>query len=1100
MKSNNLRILICLALVITSFSCQKSKQAFKLLTPAESGISFKNELTPTEELNILTYLYYYNGAGLAIADFNNDGLNDIYFASNQGADQFYLNKGGLNFENVTDQSGIDNSTGWSTGVTHVDINSDGWMDIYVCKVGKYKSIQGSNLLYINQGPNENNIPVFKEYGKIYGLDIIAFSTQAAFFDYDLDGDVDMYLLAHSVHPNNSYGKGSNRELVDSLSGDRLLENVDGKFKDVSKEAGIFQGKIGYGLGLSVGDLNGDGYPDIYVGNDFFENDYLYQNNGNKTFSELNSSDCRVLGHTSHYSMGNCLADINNDGRVDIMSLDMLPEDRVTLKSSGVEDEYPVYRSFLQNGYSPQFMQNTLHLNGGDNIYSEIGFQAGIAATEWSWGILAADFDMDGFKDFYITNGILGATNDMDYINYVSQDLIQKAIEKNMGNKNLEFSSNIPQKKIRNYSFRNNKDASFTDVTNEWFGNGPSFSNGGAYCDLDNDGDLDLVINNINEPAFLFENLTNDKQEQNYLKIKFKGSKRNTFGIGAKVEVFANGMYLYEENFPVKSYLSSVPCEFTLGLGSNKIADSVRVIWPDLATQLIKDVNSNQSILLDYQNATFDRLWNLRLSSGIDYLTNAEVELDFVHLEESTLDFDRDPLVPFALSNEGPSIAVADINGDLLDDIFIGGAKMQSSQLFIQDADGHFTSNQLGLFQQDAKSEDVNQVFFDADNDLDMDLLVVSGGNEFSNGEPLKPRFYINESGSFFYQKSEFENISINASVVRTIDLENDGDNDVIIGSNVLQGNFGESASNFIFKNDGTGHFENVTQEVSQDFENAGLVTGIEIVDLDKNGFSDVITVGAWMPVTLFLNDGKSWIRRPLPDTEGWWGAIAVEDFDKDGDIDFVAGNWGNNSRLSASKNEPIKLYRDDFDQNGTKETLIIYYLKGQETFLSSMDELAKQVPSIRKRYQSYHEFGLADVGEVFDVDKSSIKKEAKLLSSCYFENKGNGVFQRHVLPASAQMSSVNAITVDDFNNDGQMDLFMVGNNYEISTQLGRMDASHGVMMLNDGAGFFKEHTNQKFNVAGAARDIKKIVIKGDEYFVIAMNNDRPLFLKKKKIE
>lgn len=1079
--------------VLTSCKTRHTQAIFKSLSSKESGVNFSNTLHVTEDLNILTYLYYYNGAGVAISDFNNDGLNDIYFTSNQGADKLFINRGGLKFEDVTVQSGIDNASGWTTGVTHVDINCDGLMDIYVCKVGAYRSIHGSNLLYINKGVGEKGIPVFEQAASYYGLDIIAFSTQAAFFDYDLDGDLDMYLLSHSVHPNRSYGSGDNRLEVDTLAGDRLFENRDGKFVDVSRKAGIFQSKSGYGLGLAIGDLNNDGYPDVYVGNDFYENDYLYQNNGDKTFKELNTTDPTILGHTSHYSMGNCIVDVNNDGRPDIMSLDMLPEDLMTLKTSGVEDGYPVYNRFLQNGYAPQFMQNTLHVNKGMGIFSEVSFQSGIAATEWSWGILAADFDMDGFKDLYITNGIVGATNDMDYINYISQNHIQSIISQDTKNQTLGFSDLIPEKKVKNYAFRNNGDISFIDVTRDWFDAEASLSNGSAYADLDNDGDLDIVVNNVNQEAFIFQNTSNDNSTKNYLSVKLNGGKNNKEGVGAKVEVFADGLYLFEENFPVKSYLSAVPNQIIVGLGENKFVDSIKVTWPNLYVQTLYEIEANQRIHLDIANAVKDVA---KVDVKNTYLVNASVPMDFVHLEENTLDFDRDPLVPFALSNEGPGITIADVNKDSMDDIFISGAKRQPSQLFIQNKNGAFISAQIDVFESNAISEDLDQVFFDVDNDMDNDLLVVSGGNEFTSGEPLKPRLYINDKGRFTYNKSEFEGVSVNASVVTVIDIEKDGDLDVVIGSNALPGKFGEDAINYIFRNDGMGHFENITAAFSREFASAGLITAIQVADLDGNGFDDVVAVGTWMPVKIFMNDGRSFSQRIIPNTEGWWRALKIADFDKDGDLDIVAGNWGLNSRLTSSTTNPIKLYRHDFDNNGSPETIVTYYYRGQETFLASMDELAKQMPFIRKKYLSYHDFAKAQIDDVLDLKKSTIKKEVKMLSSCYFENDGSMNFRIHQLPAEAQESSVNAIAVDDINQDGYLDLLLVGNNYEISTQLGRLDASHGVLLLNDKSGFFKESSDQSFNVAGAARDIKKIKIGGDDYFIISMNNERPIFVKK----
>lgn len=1090
-----MKVIIFYVLVIVSVaSCDNANKKFRLLEPHQSGIHFVNELVPTEELNILTYLYYYNGGGVIIADFNNDNLNDIYLSSNQGPDRVYLNKGNLIFEDITETSGIQNASGWTTGITQVDINNDGLLDIYICKVGNHKSLTGKNLLFVNQGIQENGIPTFKEESQSFGLNISTLSTQSAFFDYDLDGDLDMFLLTHSTHPNRSYGRGENRLIRDSITGDRLFENIDGKFFDVTKAAGILQSKIGYGLGVAIGDVNKDGFPDIYIGNDFFENDYFYHNNGNGTFTELISLDPTIFGHTSHYSMGNCMADVNNDGRIDILSLDMLPEDLITLKTSGVEDGFSTYNRYLKDGYSPQYMQNTLHLNRGNNMFSEIGFQSGIAATEWSWGGVAADLDMDGWKDLYITNGIYGATNDMDYISFISQDHIQRKIGRT--EETLDFIKDIPQKKIQNYAFKNNRNLTFSDVSNDWFDGKASFSNGSAYGDLDNDGDIDLVVNNINENAFVYENLMNDKKKNHFITVRLNGPEKNRFGIGAKIEVFSNDLYIYEENFPVKSYLSSVPNEIVIGLGDHMIIDSLRITWPDFLVETLYNVSVDRAIEIQYRNGTLMQRHGPSVQQA--YLSNASGLLNFNHHEEVTLDFDRDPLIPFALSNEGPAISIADINGDSLDDIFIGGAKMQPSVLYVQNKEGQLSKHQTELFNEHAKSEDVNQVFFDADNDGDLDLLVVSGGNEFVSGDPLKPRMYFNESERFRYEPNAFKGVSVNASVARAIDIDNDGDKDIMICSNALPGKFGETSRNFLFINDGFGVFTEAMESFSTDFIHVGLINDLSVADFDDNGFDDFVVGGDWMPLTLFFNDGKSLKAIAIPESEGWWNAVVVADFDQDGDIDIVAGNWGHNTRLTASKKEPIELFRSDFDDNGTVETLITYYYKGQRTLLASKDELHRQMPFIKKKYLLYNEFAKAAITEVFPEDKlkSAIRKKVRMLSTTYFENLGHNTFKSHILSEGAQQSSVNDLFVDDFNEDGYLDLLLIGNNYEISTQLGRLDASHGVLLLNNRNGFFKQHSNQSFNIAGPARKIEKITIRGDVYYIVTINNGEPIFLRK----
>lgn len=1088
------RVIPLLGIFLFLATCQPPETRFRLVPPTDSGIDFVNTLTPTVELNILTYLYYYNGGGVAVADFTGDGLDDIYFTGNQCPDRFYLNKGGLEFEDVTSKSGISNISGWTTGVTHADINGDGLLDIYVCKVGDYKAMQGSNLLWMNEGVDENGIPHFVERATVFGLDIQAFSTQSTFFDYDLDGDLDMFLLCHSVHPNRSYGYGSNRMKPDAHSGDKLFENQDGHFTEVSQFAGIFQGKIGYGLGIAVTDLNLDGFPDLYIGNDFFENDYLYLNNGDKTFTEVISTDFRQLGHTTHYSMGNTASDINNDGLTDLVSLDMLPEDIVTLKSSGAEDPFPTYNRYLKNGYAPQYMQNTLHINKGDMIFSEVAYLAGIAATEWSWGVLAADFDLDGLKDLYITNGIAGATNDMDYINFIAQDDAQKEIGKENSEKVLAFTKRIPEKKVANYAFKNLGYVRFQDVSKDWFPEKFSFSTGSAYSDLDRDGDLDLVVNNVNQEAFIFEN-TSAGPETNTLQIQLNGRAPNRFGIGARIEVHAADLHIYEEHFPVRGYLSSGSNSILIGLGTNSKIDSLKVTWSDRTTQVLYGVSANRVLELNQTDAR--RGLNPLKTASDGGLSNVSSMISFTHAESTTVDFDRDPLLPFALSNEGPGIAVGDVNGDSLDDVFICGAKLQPSRLFLQGKNGAFAESQSQVFDVHAQSEDVDARFFDADGDNDLDLIVVSGGNEFADGEPLVPRLYRNESGVLNFQVGALPQIPVNASKVKSFDKEGDGDLDLIICSNAVPRRFGETPSNYILENN-AGLFTDVSATFGEKFRSIGNVNDLTVQDLNGDGLEDLIVVGYWMPVTLLFTKESGFEKRVIPDSEGWWKSVAVADFDQDGDMDFVAGNWGLNTRLKASKDAPVSLYRSDFDSNGNTETVITYHYQGKEVLLASKDELVKQLPFINKTFLSYSDFAQADLEDIFPSDmlSKSMKKIARTLSTTYFENQGKNEFVIKQLPFGAQISSVNAILVDDFNMDQFDDILLVGNNYELSTQLGRLDASHGVLLINDKNGFFYESVERSFDVAGPARDAQKLVIEDTVHYMISINNDSPIFLKK----
>ncbi|MBX2827061.1 MAG: VCBS repeat-containing protein [Flavobacteriaceae bacterium] len=1088
-------IIPIVVLLFLSISCTEKSGEKRFILRTDTGINFTNTLTSTAQLNILNYLYFYNGAGTALGDFNGDGLLDIYFTSNQEADKLYLNKGNFTFQDITQEVHIHNTEGWTFGVTTVDINHDGLLDIYISKVSGHLNLTGENLLYVNQG-NKNGIPYFEEQAQQYGLNTSGLATQTAFFDYDRDGDLDAYQMNHTLNPNNNFGRGSLRYQRDSVIGDRLLENRDGIFVDVSQEAQIFQNKISFGLGLAISDLNKDGYPDMYVGNDFFENDYYYLNQKDGTFKEWNAT-ASLLGHTTHFSMGNDIADLDNNGWPDVVSVDMLPEDLETLKSAGTEYNYPIYQNQLRFGYQPQFMQNTLHLNFGGNKFSESAFLYGMAASEWSWAPLLADFDNDGKKDMYITNGILGATNDMDFVNFIANDNIQKRLGAGMTDEELKFIEILPQKKTANYFFRNDG-TQFQNTTEEWSEKMPSFSHGAAYGDLDNDGDLDLIVNNVNEPAYILENTTQKNDgTTNYITVRFKGVEKNRYGLGAKVKIFTQGEMQYFENQPTRGYLSAVAPEVFVGLGAYDQIDSLQVIWSSGAFETITHPAINQILTVNENDASLDNFQMSPLPKG--FLTNVDSLIPFRNTDNVSIEFSRDPLIPFASTNETGGILVGDLNNDGLEDLVTLGGKHQSTEIWYQNPDGILQNTLLPSAEATDINEDTFGVIFDANGDSKNDLLLVSGGNEFKTGTAIQPRLYLQKDATLVADTLQFKNIEIQASKARAIDIDNDGDLDVCITSHVKGHQFGATPKQYIFRNDGTGIFNDQTGVISEDFQHIGNVKDIQWIDLDGNGFKDAIVCGYWMPISIFMNDGKTLAQSTtLDNTKGWWNTVKMADFDQDGDVDIIAGNWGLNSRLTASVEEPITLYLEDFDTNGKIDPILTYFYQGKETTLATKDELAKQLPSINKKYLSYQEFAAADINDVLPLKSTPQDRVKKVvqLGSTYFENQGDNTYISHQLPLEAQVSTVNDIMIDDMNDDGYLDALLVGNNFEISTQIGRLDASHGVLLLNDKKGFFSPVNNQGFSANGACRSIQKITLGNEQLYVVGRNNNTPVFLKK----
>lgn len=1095
----SIHILVLVVTMLCFFGCTSKKTGdpmFEVLAQEQTGLNFSNTLQPTAQFNIFQYMYFYNGAGIAAGDFNKDGLVDLFFTANQSQNKLFLNKGDLRFEDVTAAAKIPDDGAWSTGASVVDINNDGLLDIYVCRVGKHQILKGQNQLLICKGIDKNGVPFFEDEAKAYGLDFSGYSTQAAFFDYDLDGDLDMYLLNHSVHENGTFRPradflGTNNE----LSGDRIYRNDGGIFKNVTAETGINSTAIGYGLGIAVADVNMDGYPDIYIGNDFHENDYMYINQQNGTFKEELTK--RTM-HSSQFTMGVDVADANNDGFPEIMSLDMMPYDPYILKRSEGEDSYDIFNMKLGYGYNNQFARNSLQMNRRNGQFSEVGFYSNVFATDWSWAALWMDFDNDGLKDMFISNGIPKRMNDIDYINFVSNEEIQRKIKDNSLAKNdMALIEKFPKIKIPNKFYRNNGDMVFEDLDSRIQKNQPTYSNGSVYADLDNDGDLDVVVNNIDEPVFVYKNKSNDKQQRKSLSVELIGDSLNRNAIGTRLVLFANNEIRTYEKFPVRGFQSSMEIPMHIGMVNTKI-DSAFLVWPDNSYTSVNIKAADTKLSFTYQKnlprfdyATIINFHKNTADPVIDITTTTQ--LLHKHTENDFVEFNREPLIPKMISREGPALETGDMNGDGLTDVFIGSAKGYKSTIWLQQPGGKFSEMKQPMLEADSIYEDVDASMIDLNKDGFTDLVVASGGNEYYGTDiHLLSRVYLNDGkGNLIRKENAIPGIYLTASGVEPIDFNGDGYPDLFLGGRAVPWEYGNIPRSYLLQNDGTGSFKDVTNTLAPELANIGLVTDARWVDMNKDKLPDLLISTEWGSLVAFMNEKGKLRKKILAKEQGWWNFMLPVDIDGDGDLDIIAGNLGLNSRLKASSDQPIRLYYNDFDGNGKKEQVMTYYLNGKEIPFATKDELQKQIPPVKKRFLYAEDFAKANLEQIFSNDKLN---KADLLKADYFSNAvlindGAMNFTIQALPWEAQLTSFRDAVIVDANSDQLPDILLVGNFFDNNIQMGKYDADMGTLLINKGKGQFEVQTLHQLAIKGQVRHARNIQIAGLPATLLVKNND-----------
>ncbi len=1093
-----------LSILFLQVSCTKKKDIPLFSLEENTGIQFNNKIVDGPLENSFLFRNFYNGGGVATGDINNDGLADVMLTSNMGENKLYLNKGAMKFEDISITSGMKQDSMWSTGVTFVDINNDGWLDIYVCNSGHMTNGNRKNKLYIN---NKNNS--FTEAAAQYHLDISAYCTQVSFFDYDNDGDLDCFMINNSPMPVNTLNNSNRRDLADSAwnvpaflkgGGDHLYRNDSGKFTEVTQQAGIHGSLISFGLGASVGDINGDGYLDIYVANDSYERDYVYINQKNGTFKD-DTENC--VQHTSFSSMGADMGDINNDGYPEIFTTDMLPEDDYRLKTLGAFDNIDLYQSKLKSGFYHQYMKNCLQLNNKNGTFSDIANYSGVSATDWSWGAVFFDADNDGYNDLYVCNGVNRDVTNLDFMDFFANDVMQKMILTGKKESVDEVLKNIPENRKKNKMYRNKGNLQFEDAGDAWGFTQPSFSNGTAYADLDNDGDLDLIVNNINGPAFVYKNNSRAINKNNFIGISLKGNAQNTFAIGSKINIYTGNEILNREIIPSRGFQSSVDYKQIIGLGTRKKIDSLKVTWPDRTVSTYYNTPIDSFLVLQQPLHLTTPPNNFAPAPTLFTLLKSSFDK---HAEDENVDFYYERNIPEMLSHEGPKTAVADVNGDGLEDIYVGGTQVHPGQIYLQTTTGTFIKKDEPGFKQFLDFEDDAVLFFDADHDGDMDLFIGSGGNKNPPGSrELQHRLFKNDGkGNFVLDVAAFPGNDMNIGTVAAYDFNGDGFEDLFIGGRNIPREYGTAAQSYLYVNDGNGHFKDIAATKNTDISHIGMVTGAVWADVTGDAKKELIITGEWMTPHIYSFNGDHFveIKTALNELFGLWQTIAATDINGDGKQDLIIGNIGENFYLHPDATHPVKLWINDFNQNSTIDKILTYTIDGTDKPVFLKKELTDQFPGLKKQNLKHADYATKTIQQLFKkelIDKAVVKKFT-YCSSIIAINNGKGNFVVQKLPVRLQLSSVNAIQVADVNNDGKPDIIAGGNNFNFPPQFGRLDASFGDVLINKGNSIFEwmSPSASGINLPGEIKDIKTIKGKKNSYFIITQNEKAPVLYQLKK--